>query len=77
MPDLIYAPDFNYNLVIPQILPEPIPATSPFIQNQLNNSKDDALKSSLFEAKKIDSLLGAESGDGHGTRATRAADGRM
>ena len=75
--DIIYAPDFNYNLVIPQILPEPIPATSPFIQNQLNNSKDDALKSSLFEAKKIDSLLGAESGDGHGTRATREADGRM
>lgn len=44
------APNFNYNLVIPEILPEPIPAVSPFIQNQLNDSKDNAMGQSAHNA---------------------------
>lgn len=44
------APDFNYNLVIPEILPEPIPTVSPFIQNQLNDGKDNIMGQSAYNA---------------------------
>ena len=60
------APDFNYNLVIPEILPEPIPTVSPFIQNQLNDGKDSIMGQSAYNATLIPAVLTDEVQDSHG-----------
>lgn len=75
VPDLIYAPDFNYNLIIPDQVPQPLPSTPAFIQIQMSEALGTTITQAGADAAIVSTVLGEDAYDNHGTAASRAAAG--